>query len=81
MDQDKYIHSLENLLIFMCQTYETQESTLRSLARQGNNAFYKVPMIQGGSNIESISQLANMNFQHPELGFREIKDEIAKKRS
>lgn len=81
MDKDKYIHSLENLLIFMCQTYEEQEKVLFSLARQGNDALHKVPRIQGTPNIISISQLADMEFQNPEFGFMEIRNEIDKKRS
>lgn len=80
MDQDKYIESLENLLIFMCKTYVDSEKVLFELAKDGNNALFEVPRIQGTVNTIQIAQLAEIEFQHPEYGFKDIKNEILKKR-
>lgn len=80
MDQDKYIESLENLLIFMCQTHEECENVLFELSKEGNEALFKVPRIQGTSNTIPIAQLAKIEFKQPAYGFKDIKNEILKKR-
>lgn len=79
-DKEEYTNSLENLLIFMCQTYEDEEKALFALAKQGNNALFEVPRIQGTRNTIPISQIAKLKFDTPKYGFKEIKQIILKKR-
>lgn len=81
MDKDEYINSLENLLIFMCQTHENQQKTLLALAKNGNNAYFEIPQIQGTGNLIPIAQIATIDFNHPTYGFNEVKNEILRKRS
>lgn len=81
MEQEEYIHSLENLIIFMCKTYEETEQVLLKLAEGGNNALFEVPRIQGISNIIPIAQLAKIKFEQPKYGFKDVKIEILKKRN
>lgn len=79
--EEEYVSSLENLLIFMCQTYEEIEQVLFKLANEGNEALFKVPRIQGTVNTIPIAQLAKMTFVTPKYGFKTIKEEILKKQS
>lgn len=81
MNKDDYIKSLENVLIFMCNTYTNINDELLKLAQEGNNAFLKVPLIQGTFNIVQISQIGEMELQEPIYDLREIKKEILRKRS
>lgn len=81
MNKDDYIQSLENTLIFMCNTYENINDELLKLAQEGNNAFFKVPLIQGTSNIVQISQIGKVELQEPIYDLREIKKEILRKRN
>lgn len=82
MEEKDYIESLENLLIFMCQTYEETEKVLLKLAREeNNNAFMSVPKIQGSTNTIGIKRLSDLSFKHPRYGFNEIEKEIKRRRS
>lgn len=81
MNKDDYIQSLENTLIFMCNTYENITDELCKLAKDGNNAFFKVPLIQGTFHIVQISQIGKLELQEPIYDLREIKKEILRKRS
>lgn len=80
VEQNEYINSLENLLIFMCQTYTENEKALLLLAKQGNEAFFNVPRIQGTVNTISIARIAEVEFQKPKHGFNDVKKEILQKR-
>lgn len=81
MEQEQYIKSLENLLIFMCKTYEETHQSLRELYKsEQNEAAFKVPVIQGTSNAISIGYMANLAFENPELGFYQIHKHIQEKR-
>lgn len=80
MDKEEYIQSLENLIIFMCQTYEDQEQVLFKLAKEGNDALFKVPRIQCTANTIPIAQLAKVKFEQPKYGFKDVKEEILRKR-
>ena len=81
MNKEEYINSLENLLIFMCATYEDTEKVLLKLAEGGNNALFEVPRIQGTPNIIPIAQLAKIKFEQPKYGFKDVENEILRKRS
>lgn len=82
MEEKDYIESLENLLIFMCQTYEETERELLKLAKEEeNDAFMKMPKIQGTRNSIGISRIAYQGFQHPKYGFQEVAKEIQRRRS
>ncbi len=71
---------LENLLIFMCQTYEETEQVLLKLSKEGNEALFKVPRIQGIANTIPIAQIAKIKFEQPKHGFKNVKEEILRKR-
>ena len=81
MNKEDYIQSLENALIFMCNTYENITDELYKLAKDGNNAFLRVPLIQGTFNIVQISQIGKLELQEPIHDLKEIKKEILKKRN
>lgn len=81
MNKDEYIHSLENLLIFMCRTYEERTDILLELGKRGNDAFMHVPTIQGTVNVIAISQLADMEFQEPKHGFQDVQRKLQEERT
>lgn len=61
----------------MCQTYEeTQKSLMQLYKDEGNDAFTKVPMIQGTGNVIGISKIAELQFVPPETGFDDVSKEI-----
>lgn len=79
MNKEEYIQSLENLLIFMCKTYEDQEQILFKLAEGGNDTIFKIPRIQGIVNTVPISQIAKIKFEQPKMSFQDVKKEISRK--
>lgn len=81
MKKDEYVESLENLLIFMCQTYEDMQKSLMDLYKEEQNeAAFKTPMIQGTGNIIGISKIADLKFNQPSLGFHAIFEKIKESR-
>jgi hypothetical protein len=81
LEEKDYIETLENLLIFMCQTYEgTQKALLKLSKEEDNDAFMKVPMIQGTPNAIGISELAKNVFYHPNYGFNDVAKELSNRR-
>jgi len=81
LKEKDYVESLENLLIFMCQTYdEAQKSLLKLSKEEGNDAFMKVPMVQGTSNSIGISRLAENIFYQPKYSFVEVAKELKQRR-
>jgi len=82
LNQEEYIHSLENALIFMCQTYKENFDTLFKLMKEeGNEAFWKYSTIQGSPNVFAVEALSKLKFQQPVHGFPCIRKEIERKRS
>ncbi|MDU2121927.1 MAG: hypothetical protein E7E64_05270 [Clostridium celatum] len=80
IEKDEYIKSLENLLIFMCKTYDDIEMELVKLAQKDNDALFKVPLVQGTNHKINIHQLGRIEFQEPLYNFKDIKNEILRKR-
>lgn len=78
-NNEKYIQTLENVLIFMCQTYEEQEKILFELAKEGNDALYKLPRIQGSLNLNALFQISKLEFEQPSLDLNIIKDVLIRK--
>lgn len=75
-----YIDSLENLLIFMCQTYEEQRGVMFELAKEGNmEPLLRVPTIQGSHNLIPIEYLAKKEFNHPKHSFKDVENKLDKK--
>lgn len=81
IDKDEYIKSLENLLIFMCKTYDGIEDELTKLSQEGNTALFKVPLVQGTVNKINIHHLGKMECKKHLYSFKEIKNEILRKES
>lgn len=81
INPEEYLASLENLLIFMCNTYDQQQKELAELAEKGNDAFLKVSRIQGTMNTISIAQIGALAFEHPIHSFKEVLSEMKRKRS
>lgn len=79
IDNDEYIKSLENLLIFMCKTYDGIEDELMKLSKEGNDALFKVPLIQGTINKINVHQLGKMDYKKSLYSFKDIKNEIIRK--
>lgn len=76
-----YVQSLENLLIFMCQSHEDVWSVLSELAAQEKNrTILSVPKIQGLKNQMGITQLAKMEFSPPPFGFSEVVERMTARR-
>lgn len=81
VDKGLYIKSLENLLIYMCDSYMVVLDELLELGNtEGNKAHMKVSTIQGSRNRIPIRQLGDLDFQLPQYGFDDILQEIIKKR-
>lgn len=77
-DEKEYIKSLENLLIFMCQTHEETWEVLHRLAKEEGitKPILEVPTIQGLGNLIPIAQLAKIEFETPKYGFRQVIEKI-----
>lgn len=82
LNQEEYIHSLENALIFMCATYQENHDALLTLLREeGNEAFWKFATIQGSPNVFAVNSISKLEFQKPVHGFQQILKEIERKRN
>lgn len=80
MEQEDYIKSLENLLIFICGTHTEWERILLELAKEkGNDAFFQLPVIQGTSNSVGISLISKLPFTQPNHGFADVYYEMQKR--
>lgn len=80
MDEKEYIESLENLLIFMCKTYDGITDNLLELFQKGNDAYLKIPTIQGTRNIVSVYRLGTLDIKDIKYGFKDVLKEILNKR-
>ncbi len=76
--EDKYVKSLEQLLIFMCQNNEETWKELMELGQQGNNAWTNIPMIQGMNN-HYVGMIAKIEFEKPEYTFEGVYEIMTKK--
>lgn len=77
-DVSEYVASLENLLIFMCQSHEDVFHTLTRLAaEEQNKAILSVPKVQGIKNGLSISKIAKMTFTPPPMDFAKVAERMA----
>lgn len=80
-EKDEYIECLENLLIFMCQIYdETQKILLDLATTERNDAYMKVPIIQGIMAPSMIHQIGELDFKQPKNGFLQARDIMVNKR-
>ncbi|MDK0621678.1 hypothetical protein QTH47_12700 [Clostridium perfringens] len=72
-DKEEYIKSLENLLIFMCNSYDKIDNSLVELAEKEHNyACFEVPRIQGLYHVINISKIGKLEFEEPTYGFKEV---------
>lgn len=77
MKDKEYIQSLENLLIFMCQTYEEQHEAVLVLAKEGNKEpLLKIPRIQGSHQLSGIRHLSQLEFVKPNHSFKDVVEKI-----
>ena len=73
IDKEEYIKSLENLLIFMCKTYDDIDNELLRLANEENNrAFFEVPRVQGLYHVVNISKIGELEFEEPLYSFKDV---------
>lgn len=79
IEKEEYIKSLESLLIFMCRSHKVQQEELLTLAKEGNDAFFEISHIQGTNNVIPISKIADLEFNQPRYGFKEVEEEILRK--
>lgn len=69
MDDKEYIETLENTIIFLCQTYEECAKEFMYNA----DTCDRFPTIQGTGNIVAIAQIAEFPLnKQPKYGFRDI---------
>lgn len=81
IDEEEYVKSLENVLIFMCKTYDEIEKELVKLVEKENNkAFFKVPRVQGINHVVNISKIGKLKFEQPLYNFKDIFDIMQSKR-
>ncbi|MCH1964411.1 hypothetical protein MCG45_16395 [Clostridium perfringens] len=81
-DKEEYIRSLENLLIFMCGSYDKIDNSLVELAeKEHNHTWFKVPRIQGLYHIINISKIGKLEFEEPNYGFKEVLEIINSRRN
>lgn len=76
MPKDNYVESLEESLVFMCQTYDEMQHSLMELAKEGNKALAKVPMLQGYADTMGVSQIASLKFRAPRVGLTEVFEDL-----
>lgn len=77
MEDKEYVQSLENLLVFMCQTYEEQQGVVRELAKEGNKEpLMRIPKIQGYFQLSAIRELSEMDFNVPQHSFKDVVDKM-----
>ncbi|MEC0684958.1 hypothetical protein [Bacillus paralicheniformis] len=82
MSDKEYVDSLENLLIFTCESYMMILNKLLELGHTENNkAYMKVPTIQGSGNRIPMRQLGELQFEKPQHGFKEVYEIISEKRN
>lgn len=82
LNQEEYVHSLENALIFMCQTYQVNHDALLNLLRnKGNEAYWEFATIQGSPNVFAVDSLSKLPFEQPKHGFGQILKEVERKRN
>lgn len=79
MDMEKYIQSLENLLIFMCDTHEAQYKALHAEMKKLGRLL-DIPQIQGTSNRVGIAHIGELDFIKPEYGFQEVCEMLKRRR-
>ncbi len=80
-EQEMYVESLENLLIYMCDSYTVVLDKLLELGHtEGNKAYMQVPTIQGSINRTPIRQLGKLEFNLPQHGFKDVYSKISDKR-
>lgn len=68
---EKYVESLENLLISLCQSLDNRES---------NGTISKLPKIQGQSMDFNVMQIAELPFETPTMSISEIYEILKKTR-
>lgn len=82
LNKEEYIESLENLLIFMCKTYDDIDNTLVNLAEKEHNyTCFEVPRIQGLYHVINITKIGNLEFKEPSYGFKEVLEIINARRN
>ncbi|MBL4952199.1 hypothetical protein JK635_08250 [Neobacillus sp. YIM B02564] len=65
MTEKEYVQMLENLVVFLCQTYEKIHKTaLEECKKNGNEFAFKMPTIQGTPNVIAINRIAKL-IEHP----------------
>jgi hypothetical protein len=74
--EEKYVESLENLLIFMCKNYQKTWKVLMELHKEGNETWIKIPSIQRSCHTIPIAQLSKLEFKKPEHNFRYVYDKL-----
>jgi hypothetical protein len=80
-EEKEYVESLENLLIFMCDSYTLILDELLELGhKEDNKAYMKVSTIQGTHNRIPIRQLGDLDFKPPKHGFNDIYKLVSDKR-
>lgn len=81
-NKEEYIKSLENLLIFMCNSYDKIDNSLVELAEKEHNyTWFEVPRIQGLYHVIQISKIGKLKFEEPNYGFKEVLEIIKSRRT
>lgn len=81
-DKEEYIKSLENLLIFMCNSYDKIDNSLVKLVEKEHNyTCFEVPRIQGLYHVINISKMGELEFEEPNYGFKEVLEIIKNRRT
>jgi hypothetical protein len=72
-NQKDYIQSLENLLIFMCDTYsEIDKTVLEDAAKKKSDFIMRFPKIQGSSISFSIKDIGKLKREQTKISIKKI---------
>jgi hypothetical protein len=81
-NQEEYINSLENLLIFMCQVYQkNHDRFFEMMVTKENDAYLRLSTVQGSYHRFAVKDISKLEFSEPILGFRNVFEEITAKRN
>ncbi|MFI8714460.1 hypothetical protein [Brevibacillus brevis] len=78
---EDYTESLENLLIFMCEVYQTNHDNFFQMMVDGeSDAYMKLSTMQGSSQRFAVKAISELEFREPKLGIRKVFKEMQRRR-
>ncbi|AUM66335.1 hypothetical protein C0R09_18430 [Brevibacillus laterosporus] len=81
ISQEDYIQSLESLLIFMWDVYQTNhDKFFQMMVSKENDAYMKLSTVQGSHHRFAVKDISQLEFQQPKLDIRVVFEEMQRRR-